>query len=160
MNLSLKAKNAIDAVFEFMRKHGGICAFVHIWITACLILTGENFLEPLAFTWFWSPLLTRITIPDGYDVHTFFGNRFGSFYWNKQRYFFAAGWLLNVTLLPWLLWTYLCRFDHVLHMLRDRIGKAIGLGGQTGLVLTVATIVSLPFLIAEYLNRKPARRSL
>ncbi len=142
----------MERLQRFAEKHIALFLIVHIWITALLIFSGPNHLEPLAATWFWAPLLAVITTPDRWFGYELIGRRTGD--WpalqvlhTRLRVF--AVWVLSFTLVPFLLWKYLMQIDGALHALRQHIGAALGLGGQTGLVLTVASLLTVLFTVVR-----------
>lgn len=138
----------MEKLSKFAANHGPLAIVIHIWLTAALIFTGPDLLEPLAATWFWAPLVAIMLSPDRYGGYMI-NRRAGLFVERHFRTIFFVNWALSVTLLPFLLWRHLCAIDSALHAARDGIGAALGLGGQTGLVLTVASILTVVLLLCE-----------
>lgn len=145
----LKPEN-IKRLQRFAANHVALLLIFHIWITSLLIFSGPNHLEPLAATWFWAPLLAVITTPDawfGYDV---IGKRAGDWLFSYHNRLVLAVWAFSITVVPFLLWKYLVEIDATLHAARQHIGASLGLGGQTGLVLTVASLLTALLTFAEF----------
>jgi hypothetical protein len=158
-----KFREFLSSISNVISDHFPGFVLLHIWVTALMIFSGADFLEPEAASWFWAPVIAAFLANDRYAFYEIgLGERLGSWYFRNHGVIYFVNWIISVLVVPLIFWSFFYNLDmKYLHPIREATGKGFGLGGQTGLVLLVNGILSLPLIyweIGRLTESRPRRR--
>lgn len=123
----------------FFYHHCWLFIFIHFVSFSVIAETGAEWLEPAAINWFWSPIIALALYPDFVVLPS---TRFGILLQKYPRLSLWGNWAISALLVPYLIWDQLKLFDEkVAHPFRDAVGRAIGLGGQTNLLILLCMVI-------------------
>ncbi len=148
--LVVRFNDTVDPLHRWVARHPFLFIFLFFCSTGCIVESGTERLEPLAISWFWSPFFSFFMTPMRSS---------GRWCYERRWAFFWLSWTIGVIVVPWIAWSFLYHADiAILHDLREEIGRSLGLGGQTGLVVATCTLVGFACLIAKLCLRKFERQ--
>ncbi len=149
--------------FGVLSDHLWVAFLLHFIAFSLLAETGADGLEPARIGFFWAPILAYFMSmpPAGRELPVGYVGLWMRLHPNLT---FWLNWTFSAVLFPIPIWPILKDIDEGLaHPLREDIGRGLGLGGQTGLLIFLCCVIGTIAIWHEYAmwkedNRRDARK--